>query len=201
MQYSIVQEAARIICEEQVTDYRMAKQKAAERLGLPARSGLPDNAQVQQAVIEYQRLFGGEAYRERLRRMRRTALRVMRQLAEFSPRLVGGAVSGAITDAHRLQLHAFADKPEAIDIFLHDRRIDFDQDERRYRYPDGKEQRIPLACFEVEGVGVDLAVFAENEQRRAPLSPVEGQPFRRVDPVQLEKIIAMEGDWPRFGDD
>lgn len=192
MQYSIAQEAARIICEECVTDYRLAKQKAAARLGLPARSGLPDNASVQQAVIEYQRLFGGEEYRERLRRMRQTALLVMRQLAGFSPRLVGAAVSGAITEAHRLQLHAFADKPEAIDIFLHDRGIEFDEDERRYRYPDGTEQRIPLTCFEVDGIGVDLAVFPENEIRRAPLSPVEGQPFRRLDPAQAERLLAVD---------
>jgi len=190
--YSIIQEAARIICEERVIDYRLAKQKAAERLGLSARAGMPDNAQVQQAVIDYQRLFGGESYHERLRGMRRTALRVMRQLAEFSPRLVGGAVSGAITDAHRVQLHAFADKAELVDLFLHERGIEFEQSERRYRYSDGGEARIALACFELEAYGVDLALFSTDEQRRVPINPADGQPYRRLDPAQLEKLIAAE---------
>ncbi|HSW14914.1 MAG TPA: hypothetical protein VLI06_18860 [Solimonas sp.] len=192
MQYSIVQEAARIICEEQVTDYRLAKQKAAERLGLPPRSALPDNAQVQQAVIEYQRLFGGEAYRQHLQGMRRIALRVMRQLADFQPRLVGGAVSGAVTEANHIQLHAFADKPEALDIYLLDRRIDFDEGERRYRYSGGGEQRIALASFEVEGYGIDLAMFSQDEMRRVPINPVDGQPYRRLDIGQVEALLAAE---------
>jgi len=190
LHYSLVQETARIICEERVTDYRVAKHKAAERLGLPQRSGLPDNAQVQQAVIEYQQLFGGENYRRHLRQMRDSALRVMKILSEFSPRLVGGAVSGAVSDAHRVQLHVFADQPESVDMHLHDRSIAFDQDERSYRYAGGREERIPLARFEVDGVGVDVAVFAADGLRRAPLNPSDGLPFRRLDGPQVEALLA-----------
>ncbi|MGH6962027.1 MAG: hypothetical protein ACREE7_16215 [Dongiaceae bacterium] len=190
---SLVQEAARILCEEQLTDYRIAKQKAAERLGVSGRSQLPDNAQIQQAVIEYQRLFGGDRYRVHLRRMRETALRVMKSLANFSPRLVGGAITGAVTPAHRVQLHAFADQAEAIDLYLHERGIAFDEDERSYRYPDGREQRVPLARLEVDGIGVDLALFSEADSRRAPVNPADGQPFRRLDAVQAQKLLEADG--------
>lgn len=190
LRYSLVQEAARILCEERLTDYRLAKQKAAERLGVSSRGNLPDNAQIQQAVIEYQRLFGGESYRSHLRRMRETALRVMKSLADFSPRLVGGAISGAVTTAHRVQLHAFADRAETIDLYLHERGIAFDEDERSYRYPDGREERVPLARLDVDGMGVDLAVFSEADSRRAPVNPADGQPFKRLDLAQAEKLLA-----------
>ena len=57
----VVQEAARIICEDGLADYRLAKQKAVERLGLGFGTPLPSNADIQDAVIQYQRLFGSVA--------------------------------------------------------------------------------------------------------------------------------------------
>ena len=84
----VVQEAARIICEDGLADYRLAKQKAVERLGLGFGTPLPSNADIQDAVIQYQRLFGGRAYAARLTHLRRTAVQAMRLLAEYQPRLV-----------------------------------------------------------------------------------------------------------------
>lgn len=188
---AIAEEAARIVCSESLTDYRAAKLKALQRLGLPSRStALPDNAQVDTAVIDYLRLFGGSAYTERLARMRRLAPVLMRRLAMFEPRLTGGVVSGAVTAAHRLQLHVFAEQPEALDMFLIDRRIDFDVSERRYRYPGGREERVSLLRLDVDGIGVDIAVFGFDDLRRTPLSPNDGQPYRRLNLADAEALAA-----------
>lgn len=184
----IAQEAARILCTEAISDYGLAKRKAAERLGLSARSGLPSNAEVQEALLEYQRLFGGGEYREMLTALRRTAVRAMKLLAPFDPRLVGGAVSGAITGAHRLQLHAFSDKPEALDWFFESRGIAFEADEREYRYADGSKRLIPLLRFDAGGIGVDVAVFTPGEERRAPLSQVDGQAMKRLHLAAAEQL-------------
>lgn len=188
---AIAQEAARIVCEELVTDYRVAKQKAAQRLGLTARPAMPDNAEVQQAVIEYQRLFGGAEYATHLQRMREVAVRAMTLLAPFAPRLVGAVISGAVTRAHRVQLHAFSDKPETLDIFLGDRKVIFEAGDRGYRFSDGKEEQIPLVSFEVAGVGVDVVVFAEHNTRRVPVNPADGVAFRRLDLAQAEALVAQ----------
>src|SRR3546814_3731737 len=73
---------------EALTEYRAAKLKALDRLGMSARStALPDNAQIDAAVIRYLQLFGGAAYTERLQRLRTLAPRLMRQLSVFEPRL------------------------------------------------------------------------------------------------------------------
>jgi hypothetical protein len=186
--HSLAVEAARIICEELVTDYRVAKQKAAQRLGVSGRGALPDNAEVQQAVIEHQRLFGGAEYAQRLAQMRDVAVRALRLLAPFSPRLVGGVISGAVTAAHRVQVHAFNDKPETLDIFLADRGIEFEAGDRNYRFGDGREERIPLASFEFDGVGVDVATFGESDTRRVPLNPADGAPFKRLGLEQAEAL-------------
>ena len=190
----LVQEAARILCEEAVIDYRTAKLKAAQRLGLSGNTPLPDNARIQAAVIDYQRLFGGREYAERLRQLRNTAVQAMRLLAEFQPRLSGAAVSGAITAAHRVQLHVFADKAEALDLFFEDRRIPYRQDDRVYRYPNGNEEDVPLLRFEAGEVGVDVAMFGEDDLRRAPLSPSDGLPAKRLTLAEAEALAKMEVD-------
>jgi len=190
----LVQEAARILCEEAVLDYRAAKLKAAQRLGLGGNTPLPDNASIQAAVIGYQRLFGGREYAEQLRRLRSTAVQAMRLLAEFQPRLSGAAVSGAITAAHRVQLHVFADKPEALDLFFEHRRIPYRQDDRVYRYSSGREESVPLLRFEAGEIGVDVAMFGEDDLRRAPLSPNDGLPAKRLALAEAEALAKMEVD-------
>jgi len=184
----ILHETARIICEESLLDYKMAKQKAAQRLGFGSHASLPDNASVQAAVIAYQKLYGGDEYRQYLQALRQVAVQAMRLMAEFSPRLVGGAVSGAITAAHRVQLHAFPEQPEALDIFLQDRNIPYEQDERRYRYADGSEREIPLVRFEAGDIGVDVAAFAPGDERRAPLSPTDGLVMKRLTLAEAEAL-------------
>lgn len=183
-------EAARILVEEAMTDYGAAKRKAAERLGLGVRASLPDNAQVEAEVIAYQRLFGGTGYVHRLRELRATAVRAMRLLQEFEPRLTGAVVSGAIADAHRVQLHAFPDKAEMVDVFLANRGIAAEPDERDYRYGDGRIESVPLVCFEAAGVGIDVALFEPGQQRRAPLSPANGLPAKRLTLAQAEALLA-----------
>lgn len=186
----LVHEAARILCEERLLDYRQAKRKAAQRLGVGERAALPGNAELQAAVIEYQHLFGGKAYRLRLRQLRHTAVQAMRLLREFQPRLVGAVASGAVHSAHRVQLHAFADSPERLDIDLHDRGIPFSTGERRYRYPDGGHEDVPTISFMAGDIGVDVAIFSERGRRQAPLSPADGLVTRRFDLAEVELLLS-----------
>lgn len=190
-QSEITMEAARIICEEAVFDYRLAKTKAAQRLRLNGRTPMPENARIQQAVIEYQRLFGGREYAEDLVQLRRVAVQVMKLLAPFDPRLVGAIVSGATVRMQRIQLHAFPEQPEAIDVFLQERGIAIDPAERNYRYPDGRELSIPLVRFEAGEVGVDVAAFDSEDLRSAPLSPADGLPMRRLNLAQAEALAQI----------
>ena len=188
----VAEEAARIFVEEALTDYGMAKRKAAERLGLPARSGLPDNLRIQEQVLAYQRLFGGAQYVQQLHTLRQTAVQAMHWLKDFSPRLVGAVVSGAISDAHRIQLHAFPEKPELVDTFLSAKRVEMQADERDYRWPDGRSASIPLARFDApNGIGIDVALFGPEDRHRAPCSPVDGKPVKRLTLEQAEALARV----------
>lgn len=186
----LVYEAARILCEEQLLDYRLAKRKAAQRLGIGERAAMPSNAELQAAVLDYQRLFGGEAYLAHLRRLRQTAAQAMRLLRDYEPRLVGAVASGAAHAAHRVQLHVFCDCPERLDIDLMDRGIPFTAGERRYRYPDGGHEDIPTVSFMAGDIGVDVAIFSERGRRQAPLSPADGLVMKRLDLPAVEALSA-----------
>lgn len=190
-QSEITMEAARIICEESVFDYRVAKMKAVQRLHLGSRAPMPENARIQKAVIEYQRIFGGQEYAEHLIELRRVAVQVMKLLSPFEPRLVGAVVSGATAQMQRIQLHAFPDQPEAIDVFLQERGIAVEPAERNYRYPDGRELEIPLVRFEAGEISVDVAAFDIEDLRSAPVSPTDGLPMRRLTLAQAQALAEI----------
>ena len=181
-------EAARIYVEEALTDYGAAKRRAAERLGLSGRGGLPDNLRVEAEVIAYQRLFGGSAYVTRLQALRRTAVQAMQLLAPFAPRLTGATVSGAVSAAHRVQLHAFPDKPELVDVFLSDRGFRITESERDYRYGNGRVESIPVVGFMAEAVGVDVALFAPGDERHAPIAPASGRTAVRLTLAEAQAL-------------
>ena len=66
----VAQEAARIIVDHGIRDYRLAKNKAAERLGVLSRGALPGNSEIEAAVAEHLQIFGGESHADQLRLMR-----------------------------------------------------------------------------------------------------------------------------------
>jgi hypothetical protein len=56
----IAAEAARIMATQAQCNYRIAKQKAAERLGLNTKTALPSNVEVENALRAYQGFYGGQ---------------------------------------------------------------------------------------------------------------------------------------------
>src|SRR5512145_1726535 len=89
MRHAVAGEAARIMREQGVDDYLLAKRKAAERLGVTDASILPRNTEIEAALVAHQRLFAAERHESGLADLRRSALEAMRLMADFQPRLVG----------------------------------------------------------------------------------------------------------------
>lgn len=183
-----VETAARIFCQQQLTDYLAAKRKAQHSLSLPPNLPMPDNLSVEAAVVRYQQLYGGTRHQQHLRAMREAALNAMRLLAPLPVYLVGPAVTGAVTTAHRVQLHCQTDNSESVDFRLHDLGIPFQQDERTYRFTDGCARAIPLLRFEAGQMGIDLAVF-DHATRARPLSPVSGRAAKRMDARAVTALL------------
>jgi hypothetical protein len=173
----MAQEAARVMAEHGIQDFRTAKRKAAERLGVGEEGSLPSNTEVEAALVEYQRLFAADSHGATLRAQRGAALRAMRSLAAFSPRLVGPVLHGTATAHADVQLHLFTDQPEAVALDLLDRGVGHEVGEHRLRL--GAERfRIYATVFPLDGI------------RQAPVSPVDGRPMRRADATELAALLS-----------
>jgi len=186
---ALAQEAARIMAEHGIHDFLTAKRKAAERLGVTDTSSLPRNVEIEQALVEYQRLFAADTHEQTLQDQRRAALAAMRWLSQFEPRLVGPVLSGTATEHADIQLHVFADRPENIALQLMDRGVAHEITERRVRLDAERIKAYPGVRFEVGNRRVEATVFPPDGIRQAPVSPVDGRPMRRADATELAELL------------
>lgn len=183
-------EAARIMATEGQHNYKAAKTKAAERIGVKYRQALPSNIEVAEALRAHQVFYGGEKHFENLRFLRENAIRAMRALEKFCPRLVGPVLDGT-ADAHsRVSLHLFHDPPDEVLLHLQNQGLEFTQEQRRIRWHDGTYRLLQLLVTQTNGAVVELALFNNVDLRQAPPSPVDGKPQKRAPLTEVEGLVA-----------
>ncbi len=186
---ALAQEAARVMATGGIEDFLLAKRKAAERLGVDDAAVLPKNTEIEAALREYQRLFGGSAHDQTLKELRRTALSAMQMLREFQPRLVGPVLSGTATGNSEINLHVFAEPAESVAMKLLDVGVPHELHERRVRMDSERTLNYPSLRFHAEEWLVDATVFPVDGIRQAPYSPVDGKPMRRADAREVSELI------------
>src|SRR3954469_9310729 len=107
LRQAIALEAARLIYERVESEYFSAKRKAAKRL---CRRGvkpedLPSNAEIRDLIQSFARTHEGDRRTARLRDMRFAALKLMRTLCRFRPRLIGSVMTGHVRRGSDIDLH------------------------------------------------------------------------------------------------
>lgn len=185
----VAQEAARIIVDHGVRDYRLAKQKAADRLGVVGRGSLPGNSEIEAAVAEHLQIFGGESHADQLRLMRVAALAAMELLAPFTPRLVGPVLVGTADENSAVNLHVFADSAEVVAMELSEIGISYRPYERRLKSRRGRVETYAGFEFHHSHNAIQATVFPIDGIRQAPISPVDGKPMRRVDANGVQQLL------------
>ncbi len=192
MRVRIAQEAARLMAEQGISDFYVAKRKAARHLGAPDTRNMPRNVEVEEALASYQRLFHAGEQAGHLSGLRQGALRAMRFLEDFSPRLVGSVLSGTAGQHSDINLHLFADTAEQVALFLMEANIPFDTSQKRFRMGRDETLEFPVFGFRAGEHAVELTVFPAEGRREAPRSPVDGKPMRRATPYEVEQLLADE---------
>lgn len=123
---AIAAAAARLIVEEGM-EYGSAKRRAARDLGLGHRRGdLPGNDAIEDEVRSYIDLFHADTQPGELAALRAIAEEWMDRLAPFRPHLAGAVWRGTATRLNSVFLDLFCDDSKAAEIFLIDRRVDYD---------------------------------------------------------------------------
>jgi len=114
----IAQVAARLVAEHGITDWSLAKRKAARQLQLPEREALPSDEEIQAALAEHHALFATDTHDEQLREQREHALVWMRRLAQFAPHLIGGVAEGWATEHSDVRLELIAEDAKPVELAL-----------------------------------------------------------------------------------
>ncbi len=189
LQQRIAQEAARLMATEQLGSIPHAKQKAMKRLGIQNRKIMPDNRQVEDALIEYQQLFSTPEERQALRDMRQTALNAMQLTEDFAPRLVGPVLRGTATEFDAVSIHVFCDTAEDIYFLLQKHNIPFSVEDHQYQQTRDQMMSCPAYRFLAGEHEVVITVFQHQSLRQAPLSPIDEKPMKRANRKAVLELL------------
>ena len=131
----IIVAAARMMYERRETEYYRAKLKAARQLchGWVKPSELPSNEEIRDEIQRMAVLYEGSSRFDRLREMRVEAVRVMRLLAHWRPRIIGSTFTGHVRQGSDIDIHVFAASIEAVTGCLDEEGMDYDVEHKRVR--------------------------------------------------------------------
>ncbi len=117
--------AARMVVEEGL-EYGAAKRRAVKQMGLPVRTALPDNEQMEAAVQDYIAIFCADTQPIELRALRLLALEWMQRLEPFRPHIGGAVWHGTATRRSDIYLQLFCDDSKSAEIGLIDRNVRYE---------------------------------------------------------------------------
>lgn len=192
LRQQIAFDAARLMYLREESEYYRAKLKAARRLcrGWIKPADLPSNREIRDQIQLFARLHEGDRRTENLREMRIEALRLMRILRTFKPRLIGSVLTGHVRHGSDIDLHVFSDSVEAVAGALEHEGMVFDVERKRVRKQG--DERIFTHVHVQDRYPFELTVYASHLAHYISKSSVTGKPIERVSVAELEQFLAKE---------
>jgi hypothetical protein len=185
--------AARIMAEDGVDDFALAKRKAARQLGTPDGRFLPGNEEVEAELRAYRALYGAAEHAENVADLRRAALNAMRVLSEFKPYLVGAVLKGIASPHAAVELQLFPENPKAIELFLLERNIAYTAHPVR-RFAGDRSHAATALSLDWEGIPFRMTVFDPRDERLVLKSSLAGRPYERAGIREVAALILEDGD-------
>jgi hypothetical protein len=181
--------AARLIAEHGIADWSLAKRKAVRQLMLPERTALPGDDEIEAALAVHHSLFGGEEHHATLRQQREEALTWLRELADFSPVLVGGVAAGWATEYSDIRIELIADDSKEVELMLINHSIP-------YRVAPGHDQPGSTELLvDTRRGGVALVVRTPAIARQRPRRDRRGNGDEvRLSAAALAELLATDAN-------
>ena len=188
----IAWEAARLMYSRQESEYYRAKLKAARRIcqGWVKPADLPTNAEIRDEIQSFARLYEGDQRTASLRDMRLEALRMMRLLRRFRPRLIGSVLTGHVRQGSDIDLHVFSDSIEAVTLTLDGEGFVYDVERKRVRKHG--EERIFTHVHVRDRFPFELTIYAANLAHYVFKSSITGKAIERASIAELEQFLQRE---------
>jgi hypothetical protein len=189
MRIRIAAAAARIMAEDGIEDFAMAKRKAARQLGASDTQSLPSNEEIEAELRLYQSLYQGDEQRERVHYLRSLALSAMEQLADFKPYLTGPVLKGTAGRYADIDLQVFADSGKDLEIFLLNRNIPYQTTALRH-YSGNQERAVSVLSMDWKGTPIRVAVYWPGDERRSVKTSPSGRPIERAGLDAVRTMVA-----------
>jgi len=192
LRQAIALEAARLMYERVETEYFTAKRKAAKRLcrGSLKPEDLPSNAEIRDQIQLFARLHEGDKRTKHLREMRLEALRMMRILRPFRPRLIGSVMTGHVRKGSDVDLHVFSDSPGLVTDLLEQAGCQYDL-ERKQVVKHG-ESRLFTHVHVYDRFEFELTIYPEDKAHYVFKSSITGKAIERASIAELEEFLSKE---------
>jgi hypothetical protein len=192
LRQAIALEAARLMYDRTESEYYTAKRKAAKRLcrGGVKPEDLPSNAEIRDQVQSFARMHEGDRRTENLKAMRLAALRLMRHLRPFRPRLIGSVMTGHIRKGSDIDLHVFSDSAALITDLLEQEGYQHEL-ERKQVCKHG-EERVFTHIHVFDRFSFEITVYAEDKAHYVFRSSITGKAIERASIAELEELLKAE---------
>lgn len=182
--------AARLMAQDGIEDYALAKRKAARQAGAPQTRDLPTNEEIDVALRTYQTIYHHEEHRDRLRELRGIAVRAMRELTQFNPYLTGSVLNGNAGKYADINLQLFVDNAKAVELYLIDRGVPYKTAENRL-YAGTELRAAPVYIISDEGTEIEITVLTTRDLRGPLKTSLDGRNLERAKLQAVEILLAQ----------
>ena len=188
----IAYEAARLMYLRQEKEYYRAKLRAGKSLcrGWVKPSDLPSNAEIRDEIQAFARRHERGGREQNLRDMRVEALRLMRILWRFRPRLIGSTLTGHVRRGSAIDIHLFSDSISAVTGALDFEEINYEVDQERV-HKEG-ETSADSQVHVRDRFDFELTVFSTKAASRVMQNPITGNPIEQASVAEVEDILTDE---------
>ena len=180
--------AARLMAEDGIDDFALAKRKAAKQLGVVEAQALPGNDEVEAELREYLALYQAEEHPQRIAELRKIALNAMRALEHFNPYLTGPVLKGIAGPYAEIELQLFPDSLKEVEIFLLDRNLSYDTREGR-RYAGDRAHAVSVLTLLWEDAPLRLSIFDARDERVALKTSQAGRVMDRAGIAEVDALV------------
>jgi len=188
MRQRIAAAAARLMAEDGIEDYALAKRKAVRQLGADDTQALPGNEEIEAELRTYQSLYQSDEQHRRIRELRTKALEAMRALAQFRPYLAGPVLKGTAGRYCEVELQLFTDDSKAVELLLLNRNLAYDTSDERY-FASGRERAVPVLKLDWDGIPMRLSIYTANDERGTLRSSVAGRTIERAGIEAVAQLV------------
>jgi hypothetical protein len=183
--------AARLMAEDGIDDFALAKRKAAKQLGAADSQALPGNDEIEAELRAYLALYQADEHPQRVAELRGIAFDAMRTLERFNPYLTGPVLKGTAGPYAEIELQLFPDSVKDVEIFLLDRNLAYDTHEAR-RYSGDRVHAVSVLTLSWSGVPLRLSIFDPRDERVALKTSQAGRVMNRAGIAEVGALVRGE---------